>query len=220
MLINDHFAIFSKEISTENLAGVNTYNVFGTFYFDPEVFADYEGPLGFAYIIHRDIFRIIPEMLTTSTIYGTLDEWEYVFADSEGVRYYNAGSFSDPHMIWEIPKQEGEHNYGYWQLGVSICENTGNVVIFYADIPDDFDVIYEGREPDLSSTYQICILNSAGYEINFDTGINLMVEFEGLPDCVRPDYIRDDGKTVLFTLGGKSYIFDYEKKNNLTIKEI
>ena len=207
----------SKEISTENLEGVNTYNVFGTFYFDPEVFADYEGPLGFAYKIHRDRFRIIPEMLTTATVYGTFGEWDYVFADSEGVRFYSADSISGPFLTWEIPKQDGEYNYGYWQLGVSICENTGNVVIFYADIPDDFDVIYEGREPDLSSTYQICVLNSAGYEIKFDTGINLMVEFEGLPDCVRPDYIRDDGSTVLFSLGGKNYIFDYQ---NETIKEI
>lgn len=207
----------SKEKTTENLSGVNTYNVFGTFYFDPEVFADYEGPLGFAYKIHGDGFGIIPEMLTTSTIYGTFGEWDYVFADSEGVRFYSADSISGPYLTWEIPKQEGEHNYGYWQLGVSICENTENVVIFYADIPDDFDVIYEGKEPDLSSTYQICVLNSAGYEIKFDTGINLMVEFEGLPDCVRPDYIRDDGSTVLFSLGGKNYIFDYQ---NETIKEI
>ena len=44
-----------------------------------------------------------------------------------------------------------------------------------------------------------------------------MVEFDGLPDCVRPDYIRDDGSTVLFSLGGKDYIFDYK---NETIKEI
>ncbi|MBQ6877797.1 MAG: hypothetical protein IJO22_05290 [Oscillospiraceae bacterium] len=211
------------EMSKENslkTSVAETEKVLGFFFFDPEVFADYEGPLGFAYKIYRDHFRIVPEILSSSVDYGIIGTFDYVFADSEGVRFYDFTQLYGPYLTWEIPKQEGEHNYGYWQLGVSICENTGNVVIFYADIPDDFDVIYEGREPDLSSTYQICILNSAGYEINFDTGINLMVEFEGLPDCVRPDYIRDDGKTVLFTLGGKSYIFDYEKKNNLTIKEI
>ncbi|MBE6900128.1 MAG: hypothetical protein E7479_05615 [Ruminococcaceae bacterium] len=210
------------EMSKENIEKniVICESVFGTFYFDPENFGDYDGPLGFAYTIYRDRFRIVPEILTDSTEYGIIGTFDYAFADSEGVRFYDISQISGPRMTWKIPEQEGEHEYGYRQLGIHVSEVSLNIVIFYADIPDDFDVIYEGKEPDLSSTYQICILNSSGYEINFDTGINLMVEFEGIPDCVRPDYIRNDGKTVLFTLGGKSYIFDYESKDNLSIKEI
>lgn len=206
----------SKEHSVKNIdTGGETS--FGTFFFDPELFTDYGGPLGFAYVIYRDRFRIVPEMLNSYTDYGIIGSFDYVFADSEGVRFYDFTQISGPRTTWNIPEQEGDHTYGYRQLGVSICENSGHVIVFYADIPDDFDKIYEGEEPDLSSTYQISVLNSSGYEIKFDTGINLMVEFDGLPDCVRPDYIRDDGSTVLFSLGGKDYIFDYK---NETIKEI
>ena len=205
----------NEEIHTRN--SVNNERVFGTFYFDSELLGGYDGTVGFAYVIFRDRFRIIPEILNDSLDYGIFGTWDYVFADSDGVRFYSVDQISGPYLNWKMPKQEGEHKNGYLQLSVSISEISGNVIIFHADIPDDFDVIYEGIEPNLSSTYQICILNSAGYEINFDTGINLMVEFEGLPDCVRPDYIRDDGKTVLFSLGGKNYIYDYW---NETLKEI
>ncbi len=197
----------SKEVS-EKEQGVRSERIFGTFYYDSELFGDYEGSLGFVYTIYRDRFRVIPEILNDSTVYGIVGT-NYVFVDSEGVRYYSVEHISGPYMTWKMPELEEEHEYGYRQLGSLISENSGNIIIFYADIPDDFDVIYESIEPDLSSTYQICILNDAGYEIKFDTGINLMVEFEGLPDCVKPDYIRDDGETVLFTLGGKSYLYDY-----------
>ena len=208
------------EMSKENslkTSVAETEKVLGFFFFDPEVFADYEGPLGFAYKIYRDSFRIVPEILSSSVDYGIIGTFDYVFADSEGVRFYDFTQLFGPRITWKIPEQEEEHKYGYRQLGTSINENACSVVVFYADIPDDFDVIYEGKEPDLSSTYQISILYPNGNEIKFDTGINLMVEFEGLPDCVRPDYIRDDGSTVLFSLGGKNYIFDYQ---NETINEI
>ena len=205
----------NEEIHTRS--SYNDERVLGTFYFDSELLGSYDGTVGFAYTIYMDRFRIIPEILNDSLDYGIFGTWDYVFVDSDGVRFYSVDQFSGPYLNWKIPKQEGEHKYGYTQLGVSISENFERVVIFYADIPDDFDVIYEGREPDLNSTYQICILNSAGYEINFDTGINLMVEFEGIPDCVRPDYIRCDGSTVLFSLGEKNYIYDYK---NGTLKEI
>lgn len=208
------------EMSKENslkTSVAETEKVLGFFFFDPEVFADYEGPLGFAYKIYRDHFRIVPEILSGSVDYGIIGTFDYVFADSEGVRFYDFTQLYGPRITWKIPEQEEEHKYGYRQLGTSINENACSVVVFYADIPDDFDVIYEGKEPDLSSTYQISILYPNGNEIKFDTGINLMVKFEGLPDCVRPDYIRDDGSTVLFSLGGKNYIFDYQ---NETIKEI
>ncbi len=206
----------SKEHSVKNIDTGGEAS-FGTFFFDPEIFTDYGGPVGFAYVVYRDRFRIVPEMLSSYTDYGIIGSFDYVFSDSEGVRFYDFTQISGPRMTWNVPEQEGEHTYGYWQLGASICENSGHVVVFYADIPDDFDKIYEGEEPDLSSTYQISVLSPSGYEIKFDTGINLMVEFDGLPDCVRPDYIRDDGSTVLFSLGGKDYIFDYK---NETIKEI
>ena len=208
------------EMSKENslkTSVAETEKVLGFFFFDPEVFADYEGPLGFAYKIYRDSFRIVPEILSSSVDYGIIGTFDYVFADSEGVRFYDFTQLFGPRITWKIPEQEEEHKYGYRQLGTSINENACSVVVFYADIPDDFDVIYEGKEPDLSSTYQISILYPNGNEIKFDTGINLMVKFEGLPDCVRPDYIRDDGSTVLFSLGGKNYIFDYQ---NETINEI
>ena len=208
------------EMSKENslkTSVAETEKVLGFFFFDPEVFADYEGPLGFAYKIYRDSFRIVPEILSSSVDYGIIGTFDYVFADSEGVRFYDFTQLFGPRITWKIPEQEEEDKYGYRQLGTSINENACSVVVFYADIPDDFDVIYEGKEPDLSSTYQISILYPNGNEIKFDTGINLMVEFEGLPDCVRPDYIRDDGSTVLFSLGGKNYIFDYQ---NETINEI
>ena len=208
------------EMSKENslkTSVAETEKVLGFFFFDPEVFADYEGPLGFAYKIYRDSFRIVPEILSSSVDYGIIGTFDYVFADSEGVRFYDFTQLFGPRITWKIPEQEEEHKYGYRQLGTSINENACSVVVFYADIPDDFDVIYEGKEPDLSSTYQISILYPNGNEIKFDTGINLMVKFEGLPDCVRPDYIRDDGSAVLFSLGGKNYIFDYQ---NETINEI
>ena len=208
------------EMSKENslkTSVAETEKVLGFFFFDPEVFADYEGPLRFAYKIYRDHFRIVPEILSSSVDYGIIGTFDYVFADSEGVRFYDFTQLFGPRITWKIPEQEEEHKYGYRQLGTSINENACSVVVFYADIPDDFDVIYEGKEPDLSSTYQISILYPNGNEIKFDTGINLMVKFEGLPDCVRPDYIRDDGSTVLFSLGGKNYIFDYQ---NETINEI
>ena len=205
----------SKEVS-EKEQGARSERIYGTFYYDPELFGDYEGSLGFAYTIYRDRFKIIPEILSDSTVYGIVDS-VYAFTDSEGVRFYGVERISGPYKTWKMPKIEGEQEYGYRQLGVLISENSGNIIIFYADIPEDFDVIYEGEEPDLSSTYQISIVNTSGYEIRFDTGINLMVEFEGLPDCVKPDYIRDDGETVLFTLGGKSYLYDYW---NETITEL
>ncbi len=183
----------------------------GTFYYDPENFGDYGGSLGFAYVINNGKFTVLPEMYFRNL--GVVDNEHFAFANDVSIKIYEFENINKPSAEWNLPTEDNTE-FGYQLLGTSMNKTAERIAVFYVDIPDDFDEIYDHKEPDLSSTYQIAVIDADGNEVyTFDTGINLMVEYQGLPDCVRPEMGITYKNTLRFTLGEKSYEFNFEEKS-------
>ncbi|MBQ7874390.1 MAG: hypothetical protein IJ306_04415 [Oscillospiraceae bacterium] len=186
----------------------------GMFFFDPEVYADYGGPIGFAYIRKDGVMEIIPEIPGQFSDYGIIDNEHYVFGGGNEVRFYEFENPKEPSAVWKVPEQENTE-FGYWGLDLAVQKNVGKAFVCYVDMPDDFDKVYENQTPDLSATYQIAVLDSEGNLIrNINTGINLMVEFGGLPDCVRPEIITASETDVLFKINNLHYTANYSTEGS------
>ena len=201
---------YSKETSFSGKTNDSKKSL-GTFYYDPENFGDYGGSLGFAYVINNGKFTVLPEMYFNNL--GVVDNEHFAFANDVSIKIYEFENINKPSAEWNLPTEDNTE-FGYQLLGTSMNKTTGQIAVFYVDIPDDFDKIYDHKEPDLGSTYQIAVIDAGGNEVyTLDTGINLMVEFYGLPDCVRPEMGITYKNTLRFTLGEKSYEFNFEEKS-------
>lgn len=201
----EHAKEFGKTYTTSD----GKYTL-GTFFFDPERFADYGGPIGFAYVSTEDSLKILPENIYHLYSYGMVDDEYFAFENYDGINFYRFDDTSKPAYTWYPKGHNPEEEYDEWILEFSAVPERKAAAVFTIDMPEDFGNIYNHQSCDTSSTYLLYLIGSEGFEKTIDTGINFMFEYQGLPDVVRPQILFYDEEKIRFKIHTDYYEYYFE----------
>ncbi len=181
----------------------------GSFFFDPDIYADYGGPIGFAYLSTEGSIKILLEAPYHLHSYGILDDEHFAFGNSNGINFYRFDDFSSPYKTWN-PNENLSEEYGIWVLETAPLPEQNLFAAFVIDIPDNFDNIFNNKPCDTDSTYKLCLLDTSANVTEIDIGVNLMYEFQGLPDVVRPVFLFSDSDKLRFKIDSVYYEYHFE----------
>lgn len=181
-----------------------------SFYFDPEVYADHHGPLGFIYLYKDKKISIIPEIPGSFTKWDVIDSEYFYFGDSGEIRIYNINDISEPCASWSIPEEKLDNKDWSPILTSASSESNGEVIVIWVNRPADFDAPLRGENLD-KTNYMITILDTDGNVIGeYDTGLKIKIYSYGLSDVVVPEIVATAENKVLFKVHNVHYVFDYK----------
>lgn len=204
---------YSKSFGESYTTSDGKYTL-GTFFFDPDVYADYGGPIGFAYVSTGDSIKIVPETLYHLHSYGTVDDSTFAFQSSDGIRFYRFDDFSKPAQVWN-PKTDNSE-FGLTIISAYTLPEHKLFAAFIADLPDYYSGTYNGIRTYPDITYKLCLLDSDANVTETDTGICLMTEAQGMPDVVRPKFLFSDSGKIRFKINSEYYEYHFET-NEVTV---
>lgn len=184
----------------------------GSFYFDPELYGDYSGPIGFAYIRINKKIKIIPEHLANRVDWGVVDSKKFYFGDAWGIRIYDIEDISAPKTIWDFPREKLLNVEWGPILASASSKQNGEIIIIWVNRPEDYDEALRGKNPD-NMHYMVTVIDSDGtVKKEFDTEITARRYTYGMSDVVYPEIKAVYGSKVLFKVNNVHYVFDYSEE--------
>ncbi|MBR5872705.1 MAG: hypothetical protein IKZ06_03575, partial [Oscillospiraceae bacterium] len=161
----------------------------GSFYFDPELFEDYGGPIGFIYIRKDGKIKIVPETADSFafTNWDIVDSKTFYYGGNSQIRIYNIDDLSAPAVTWSVPEEKLLNKDWSPILTSASSKQNSEIFVIWVNRPEDYDTVFRGKNID-KTNYMITILDSEGKVIGeYDTGIKIRLYTSGMSDVVYPE---------------------------------